>query len=105
LPNTAIELCVAIEVMRIDHPGVDAGGARRFDHLGADVDSDRPAPVRDRSTGESALAAAEVEYALAGPRCEEIRHRFAGIGDEPGVGRGLPWIPVLPGGAHDSPSQ
>ena len=96
-----VELLLERQRLGAPAPRIEAARARRADLLGAAVDGDDAAAGGDQLLGERAVAAAQIEHLLAGPRCEQVEDAGAEIGDKtriPGIGVR---IPVLCGHSVD----
>ena len=84
-----------IELLGIHHMRIETALAGRRDLLGTAVDCDDGAARCRQLRGETAVAATDVEYALARPRREQVEQRFTEAGDEAGFGLVATGIPVL----------
>lgn len=96
-----VEFSGEIQFRGAEDPGVQSTGAGRFDLFGAGVDGDDVAADVAEANREGAVAAAEIENALAGLRVEELEDGRAELGDESRVAGVLLGVPLLIDG-HDS---
>jgi hypothetical protein len=94
-----VELALEGELLAVTELGVQAACAGAFDLLGAAVETEDPAAPRGDPFAQRAVAAAEIQYALARPRVEQGEQRLAQVGDEARVALVSLGIPALRGAA------
>ena len=80
-----VELAREGQLLAARDAAIEAARARARDLLGARVDADDLAAEGDELLGERAVAAAEVEDALAGARRQQLDDRHAEVAHEAGV--------------------
>jgi len=97
-----VELLLEGEALARHDARVDAAGPRRRNHVGRGVDRDHLGPGGDDLLGQDAVAAAEIEDALARLGIEQFEHRRAEGRHEIRRRRVAPGLPVLPGDAHQA---
>jgi hypothetical protein len=79
---------------------VEAAGTGRLDHARARIDADHQGTPGPDLLRQHAVAAPQVEHALAGLRIEELQHRSTQRRHEPRVPRVALRIPALLRAAH-----
>jgi hypothetical protein len=80
-----VEFTVEIESFTVHYAGVQAEFSRGLDLRCTGIDSDYVASHRGELRGKHTVAAAKVQDALAGARCEQLDHGRAEFGDEAGI--------------------
>ncbi len=90
-----VEFVHELEPFGVHHSRVEAGRARCLDLQRAAVDADDLATEIDELSRERAVAATEIEDALARARREQLDDGSAEVGYEPGVSRVPVGIPGL----------
>src|SRR5580700_10411742 len=80
-----VEFAVEIERFTVHYAGVQTEFSRGVNLRCTGIDTDDVASHRGELRGEHAVAAAEVQDALASARREQFNHRRAEVGDETGV--------------------
>ena len=81
-----VELALERQASPVHEPRVDAQRAGRAHHVGAGVDPDHRAAELGQPCGQHAVAAAQVEDALARRRRQQLDHRQPQLGHEPRMG-------------------
>src|SRR5690606_40155757 len=84
--DDVVELLVVGERPGVPDRGLHAGGPRGRHQLRARVDGRHVAAGVHEPARQRAVAAAEVKYALARPRVEQVEHRGGQVADVRGVG-------------------
>src|ERR1700691_3404398 len=95
-----VELGGEIEPLATGDAGVETEPATGFDLGRARIDADHRASQLGQLQRERAVAASEVEDALAGARREQLDYRRTEVGDEAGVARVCVGVPALGGSWH-----
>jgi hypothetical protein len=90
-----VEFVVEIESFTVHYAGVQAKFLGGGDLLSAGIDTDDTAAQRRELGSEHAVAAPEIQDALAGARGEQINYRRAKVGNKAGVAGVAVRIPSL----------